>query len=490
MKKRHLLGVFSLFCIEYAYLVWYNYLSYFHFLKGNIMARLTEGKIFKTLFIYSLPLILTNVVQLLFHAADVTVLGIMVDDTAVAAVGACGPIISLLVSLFASFATGANILIAKHVGAGNEERARKATGTAMIVGFASGVIMMIVALIWAEDILILMKCQSDVLDLATTYMRIYFLGMPVIMLYNFSAAVLRSVGDSLRPMIYMLIAGVVNIGLNVFFIAVCHLTVIGVALATFTSNAISLLLALIALFRNKGYCKIEIKNLRIFKSEIKEIIKIGVPACLCSLSFYIANLFVAAGVNSISTDAMTSVALAGQYDAIVYNVGMSIAVACMSIVGQCYGAGLIDRVKKVVGVSAIYAAVSSLLIGSLVVIFSRPLLDIMTDSEAVIALGREQLRVVCLTHFITSLMEVLSFSLRALKRPNCTLIVGFICGFGIRTLWVTVVWEMLGKTVTNLFFAYGVSAFIAMVIYFVIFIVTVHPSKSVCNEKQTVLSNR
>lgn len=431
--------------------------------------RLTEGKIFKTLFIYSLPLILTNVVQLLFHAADVTVLGIMVDDYAVAAVGACGPIISLLVSLFASFATGANILIAKHVGAGNEERGRKATGTAIIIGFLSGVIMMIIALVWARDILVLMKCQPEVLDQAVSYMRIYFLGMPIIMLYNFAAAILRSVGDSLRPMIYMLVAGVVNIGLNVFFIAVCNLTVVGVALATLISNLASLILATIALLRNKGYCKIELKNLRIFKLEFIEIIKIGVPACLCSLSFYIANLFMSAGVNSISPDAMTANAIAGQFDAIVYNVGMSIAIACMSMVGQNYGAGLIDRAKKIVVTSAIYATVSSLSLGTIVVIFSRQLLDIMTDSASVIAIGKEQLTVVCLTHFITSVMEVLSFSLRALKRPNCTMVVGFICGFGIRTLWATVIWHLLGGSVGTLFLAYGVSAFCAMVIYAVIF---------------------
>ena len=431
--------------------------------------KLTEGKVFRTLFIYSLPLILTNVVQLLFHAADVTVLGIMVDDNAVAAVGACGPIISLLVSLFASFATGANILIAKHVGAKNEARGRRATGTAIIIGFLSGIIMMIIALIWARDILVLMKCQADVLDTAVTYMRIYFLGMPIIMLYNFVAAILRSVGDSLRPMIYMLVAGCVNIGLNIFFIAVCNMTVTGVALATLISNLVSLILALIAMLKNKGYCKIELKNLRVFKNEFKEIVKIGIPACLCSLSFYIANLFMSAGVNSISSDAMTANAIAGQFDAIVYNVGMSIAIACMSMVGQCYGAGLIDRIKKTVGVSAVYATVASLSLGTVFVICSDFLLDIMTDSASVIAIGKEQLTVVCLTHFITSLMEVLSFSLRALKRPNCTMVVGFICGFGVRVLWATVIWKALGGAVSTLFFAYGVSAFCAMVIYAVIF---------------------
>ena len=440
--------------------------------------NLTEGKIFKTLFIYSLPLILTNVVQLLFHAADVTVLGILVNDSAVAAVGACGPIISLLVSLFASFATGANILIAKHVGAKDEARGRKATGTAIVIGFLSGIIMLIIAEIWARDILILMKCQASVLDQAVKYMRIYFMGMPVIMLYNFVAAILRSVGDSLRPMIYMLISGVFNIGLNIFFVAVCNLTVEGVALATFLSNLVALILAMIALFKNKGYCKIELKNLKIFKGEFKEIVKIGVPACLCSLSYYIANLFVSAGLNSISEEAMSAGAFAGQFDAIVYNVGMSIAIACMSMVGQCYGAGLIPRIKKTVLTSAVYATVASLSLGALVVLFSNQLLGIMTDNPLVIAIGREQLTTVCFTHFITSLMEVFSFSLRALKRPNCTMVVGFICGFGVRTFWVTVIWDLVGRTVGTLFLAYGVSAFCALAIYIVLFAQTMKREKN------------
>ena len=439
--------------------------------------NLTQGKIFKTLFIYSVPLILTNAVQILFHAADVAVLGIMTDDYAVAAVGACGPLISLFVSLFASFATGANILIAKHVGARDEERGRRATGTALVLGFLSGVILMIVAIIWARELLILMNCQPEVLDRAVVYMRIYFMGMPIIMLYNFVGAILRSVGDSLRPMIYMFISGVINIGLNVFFVAVCNMTVEGVAIATLTSNLVSLVLALIALFKNKGYCKIEIKNLRFFKAELKEIVKIGVPSCLCSLSYYVANLFMAAGVNSISSDAMTANAIAGQYDAIVYNVGMSIAIACMSMVGQNYGAGQMERVKKTVSVSLVYVTVASLSLGTIFVILSSHLLGFMTDSQAVIAIGREQLTVVCLTHFVTSIMEVFSFSLRALKRPNCTMVVGFICGFGVRALWATVIWKHLGGSIGTLFLAYVVSAGSAAIIYAVIYARTVNTKR-------------
>lgn len=434
---------------------------------------LTKGKIFKTLFIYSVPLILTNAVQILFHAADVAVLGILTDDYAVAAVGACGPLISLFVSVFASFATGANILIARHVGAKNMERSRKATGTALVIGFLSGIILMIVALIWARELLVMMNCQSEVLDQATTYMRVYFIGMPIIMLYNFAGAILRSVGDSLRPMIYMLVAGVFNIGLNVFFVAVCNMTVEGVAIATLISNLLSLILALIAMFRNKGYCKVQLKSLRIFKDELKEIVKIGVPACLCGLSYYIANLFMASGVNSISPDAMTANAIAGQYDAVVYNVGMSIAIACMSMVGQSFGANQIDRVKKTVSTSIIYVTVASLSLGIICVLLSPYLLDIMTDSEVVIAIGREQLTVVCLTHFITSIMEVLSFSLRALRRPNCTMVVGFICGFGIRALWASVIWKLIGGSVGVLFLAYGISAGAATIIYGIIYTKTI-----------------
>ena len=177
---------------------------------------------------------------------------------------------------------------------------------------------------------------------------------------------------------------------------------------------------------------------------------------------------------------MTAGAIAGQFDAIVYNVGMSIAISCMSVVGQCYGAGLFDRISKTVKISAIYATVASLSLGTIVVIFARPLLDIMTDSSTIIEIGREQLIVVCFTHFITSLMEVLSFSLRALKRPNCTMVVGFVCGFGIRTFWVTVIWKMLlgGKSVGTLYLAYGVSAFCAMVIYAIIFKIIMKKEKS------------
>ena len=226
-------------------------------------SKLVNGNIFKTLVTFSLPLVIINPVQLLFHSTDIAVLGIMATDADVAAVGACGSIISILLCVFAGYSSAANVIVAKRVGAGDVEGARRATGCALVVGFLSGVILMTVTLIFAERFLILTNCQPDVLEMATLYMRIYFIGVPVTMLYNFTAAVLRATGDSVRPMIYMIISGVFNVVLNLVFVGALNMAVAGVALATVLSNAIAMIAALAALIKNKDYCKIKLKNLRL-----------------------------------------------------------------------------------------------------------------------------------------------------------------------------------------------------------------------------------
>lgn len=433
---------------------------------------LTKGSVFKTLAIYSLPLIATNVAQLLFHATDVWVLGMMADDGAVASVGACGALISLFVSVFAGLATGTNILIARRVGAKDIDGARRATGTGLVIGLLSGIILMIVALIGAKEFLIMMNCQPEVLEEATLYMRIYFMGMPVIMLYNFVSAILRSVGDSMRPMIYMFVAGGLNVGLNVLFIGAFKMTVDGVALATVLSNLVSLILAMIALFKNGDYCKVEMKNLRVRRTELWETVRVGVPASLGGLCFYAANTVVGSAVNALSTDAMTANAISGQFDGIIYSVGMSVATACMAMVGQSLGARDIPRIKKTVLITLCYSTAVSLALGAIFVLLSEPMLGIMTDSESVIALAKSKMTLLCLTYFITTIMEVFSFSLRALHKAGITTVVCFICGFGVRAGWI---WLMVpvSPTLPMIFASYPVSAFAAILFYIGIFIYTV-----------------
>lgn len=426
---------------------------------------LVEGSVLKTLMIYSLPLIATNLVQILFHATDIAVLGIMVDDAAVAAVGACGSLISLFVSLFSGLATGATVLVATRVGAKDVESTRRATGVSLTVGFLCGVILMLVAMIGAEQFLIWINCQPELIADAALYMRIYFAGMPIFMMYNFVAGILRAVGNSTKPMMYMIVAGVLNVALNAFCIGVLGLTVAGVAIATVSANLIALILAMIELLRNDDYCKVELKNIRLRKTELWRIVKIGVPASFGGLCFYTSNIFVASAVNAMGQQTMTANAISNQFDGVIYTVGVAVAIGCTSMVGQAVGAKDFSRVTKIIRVGSLYATALSLILGVSFVLGSRWMLDLMTDSPAVIEIAREKMIVLCLTYFITSIMEVHSFSLNAMQRSHITALVCLICGLAIRSAWVFFV-APLHNSIGMIYLSYPVSAFIAVVIYF------------------------
>lgn len=430
-------------------------------MKNN---SLIHQPIFKTLFLFSLPIIFSNTVGILFHAADVAVLSFFAEGPDVAAVGACGSLITLMVSLFTGLAAGANVLIAKRVGRNDQNGIKTAVGTSLTVGVLSGFFLMAVSLLFARDFLVLMNCQPDVLDQATLYLKIYFLGSPIMMLNSFSVAAVSASGDSTRPMIYSMISGAANVALNVLFVAVFRLSVAGVAIATVLSAAVSLVLVLIRLFGGKGACKAEFGSLGINRTDLLEIVKVGIPTCFASLSFFLANVILAAAVNSISTDAMTANAISSQFDGIIYTVGAAIANATAVIVGQNYGARRFDRIKKVIRCGILYATAVSIALGGIFVVFAEPMLGLLSDSESVIVIAKDRMTFLCLTYFITSIMEVYAFSLRALKQQMCTMIVGAICGFGIRCLWRFFVWPV-NPTLSMLFACFAVSALVAIVIY-------------------------
>jgi putative MATE family efflux protein len=434
-------------------------------MKENV---LTKGPIFRALFVFSLPMIITNTISILFHAADVAVLSFFASGAAVAAVGACGSLITLMVSLFTGLATGANVLISKRVGANDEVGTKKAVGTSLSIGFLSGVLLMLVSLVFARKFLILMNCQPDVLDSAALYMKIYFLGSPIMMLNSFAVAGLRAAGDSTRPMIYSMISGVANVVLNVFFVAVLDLSVAGVAIATVFSSAISLVLVLIRLMGGNGLCKVSLRNLRVCWEDFFEIVKIGIPTCLCSLSFFFANVVLAAAVNSISTDAMTANSISGQFDGIIYTVGAAIASATSIMVAQNYGACNLTRIKMTIRVGILYATAASIFLGTLFVILAEPMLSLLSDSKVVIDIAKDRMTFLCLTYFITSIMEVFSFSLRSIRYQRSTMIVGFACGFCMRCLWRYFVWPV-NPTLSMLFASYAVSALVATFIYLFVY---------------------
>ena len=431
-------------------------------------SRMVTGPIFKTLLSFSLPLVIINIVQLLFHSADVAVLGIMATDADVAAVGACGSLISLLLCVFGGYSSAANVVVAKRVGAQDVEGARRATGTALVVGLLSGIILMTVTEIFAERFLVMMNCQPDVLQQATLYLRIYFAGMPVIMMYNFVAAILRATGDSVRPMIYMISSGVINVVLNVIFVGFMNMAVAGVALATVLSNVAALAAALVTLARNRDYCKVELKNLRLRRSEFSDIIRIGVPSCLCGIFFYLGEVIVVSAMNSISTDAMTANAVASQLDRFTYSIGSSIAVASGVMVAQNYGAGKIERIPKIMNIAVSYVTAAIISLSCILTLFSTVILGIFTDSDAVIELAKQRFILLSFTNFITCASEVMSNAVRALKRPRSLMIVGFVCGLVIRGVWPYFVWPLFG-TIPMLFICFPISTFVGCVIYSVVY---------------------
>ena len=428
---------------------------------------LVKGSIFKALLAFSIPMIMTSTINVLFHAADVAVLAILVDGPAVAAVGACGSIITLLVSVFTGLATGANVLISKRIGAGDEQGTKRAVGNSLVIGLTSGFILMTIGVIFAKPLLILMNCQEEVLDMAALYMRIYFMGMPIIMLNSFAVAALRSSGDSVRPMIFSIVSGAVNVVANFIFVAFFKLTVSGVALATVLASLLTLVLALIRLFKGNSLCRAEFRYMRINKIEFIEIVRVGLPTCLCSIFFYIANVVLASAVNSMSVNAMTANSISGQFDGMIYTVGAAIASATSVMVAQNFGAQQYDRIRKILRVGIIYSTAVSLALGTLFVIFAEPLLGILEDNPDVIAIAKERMTFLCLTYFVTTIMEVLAFSLRALRRQTSTMVVGAVCGI-MRCLWAWFVWPYFNSLWT-LFTIYSISAFVAIIIYLFVY---------------------
>ena len=423
---------------------------------------------FGALFRFSLPMIIINILQMLFHMADTATLAVMSGDADVAAVGACGSLVSLLLCLVTGYSGAANVVISRRIGAGDRVGARRACGVALVMGLLSGVILMVMVLAGSRQFLILMNCQPEVLDMADLYLKIYFLGMPITMLYNFSTSILRASGDSVRPMIYMIISGVANVGLNVLFVGAFDMTVSGVACATVISNAIALVLTLVALAKDKDFCKIEAKNLRLRRAEVLEMVKIGVPSCAAGISFYFGEVVVVSAVNSLGTNAMTANAVSAQIDRINYTVGASIASAGGVMISQNYGAKQFDRIRRIIATTAIYCINVTMLIGMLGVLLSDTLIGFYTDSAAIVALTKDRLVPICLTNFVTCTMEVFSNSVSALKRPNALLVVGVLCGFGVRSGWAWFVWP-LAPTVSFLFICFPLSTLIGGIIHFSVY---------------------
>ena len=403
---------------------------------------MTNGPILKNLLICTFPLIIMNILQLLFNAADIAIIGMFRGDDAVAAVGATSSLTGLITGLFIGFSTGANIVLAKYRGKQNAEGAKRVVGTAICLSLIAGILLVIIGVFLAEYFLIWMGCPSDILGMATTYLRIYLVGMPIVMLYNFLASILRAVGDTFRPMIFLMISGVLNVGLNVFFVTVCGMSVEGVAYATVISQAVSAICCLVVVLKSKGYCKFSIRHFRIYKREIKEIMRIGIPGGIQSCLFSLSNVFLQSAVNALGTATVAANAVSSQVDAIIYFIGNSIAVACMSFVSQNYGARNMDRVKKVIKISILVSVVGMAVVGITFALLSGYLLRILTDSQEVIEIAKIRLYILGFSYFICGVLDVLSLAMRALGKAITSMIICLIGSCLFRIVWINTIYHL------------------------------------------------
>ena len=423
-----------------------------------------SGPLLKKLIIYTLPLLLTNVLQLTFNMADIIVLGSLVSDDAVAAVGATGALINLIIGLFVGLSVGANVLVARCVGSGDKEKAHKIVGMSVLLGVTIGILLGIVGFFCSRYFLEWMGCDAEVIDMATKYMRIYFVGMPIILLYNFCAAILRAVGDTVRPLIYLVVGGVVNVGLNVLFVTVFHKDVEGVAIATVVSQLISAVLSVITLLKSDGYARFKWGNLRLYKAELAEMAKIGLPAGLQGCVFSLSNVVIQSTVNSFGKTVMTANTVASQLDGFIYNAMNAVSLSAMAFVSQNLGARNFDRINKTTKEALALAGVVGVVMGGMVLLLRVPLCNLFTDSQEVVQLACSRLYIIATTYFTCGLMDVMSNVMRGLGRSTTAMIVSLSGSCLFRILWIMTLCRWV-HTLPMLYWVYPVSWVLTFIIF-------------------------
>lgn len=446
--------------------------------KAKKSADICGGPILKSMILYALPLILTNLLQLFFNAADVAVLALFAEggDVAVAAVGATGSLIQLIINAFVGLSVGTNVLVARCVGSGDTERSRRIVGCSVTVSVVGGVILLFVGVFGARTFLTWMQCDAEVLDKATVYLKIYFLGMPIIMLYNFSTAVLRGVGDTFRPLVYLIVGGVANVALNVLFVVGFKKDVEGVAIATVSAQGISAALAIIALCKEDGAAKLTRKHLRLYGRELADITKIGLPSGVQGSLFSVSNVLVQSAINVFGKTAMAANTIASQYDTCTYQAMYGVSLASTVFVSQNYGAKRYDRVKRSALTALGMTTAVGLVFGGLITVFARPLCSVMTSDAQTIEYAVTRTVIISVTYFLCGVQEVFAYVLRGLGKSMTAMFVvlGGTCLF--RIVWLNTVLVKY-HTLTALFLLYPVSWLLTSLIFTPIFIVCLKSAK-------------
>ena len=430
-----------------------------------------NGPILSRMLRFSIPLMCSSVLQLLFNAADIVVVGRWAGDNSLAAVGSNTALIGLLTNLFVGLAVGANTLAAKSFGARDREELHRVVHTSILLSILSGVLLAVVGFFGARTILTWMQTPDNVLGLAALYLRIYFLGMPATMVYNFGAALLRAEGDTQRPLYFLSLAGVVNIVLNLFFVIVCHLDVAGVAIATVISQCISAALVLRCMTKDTGPLHLDLRKLRIHSRTMGKILQVGLPAGFQGILFSLSNVVIQSSVNTFGEVIMAGNSAAANIEQFVYVSMNAMYQATISFVSQNYGAGNYHRIRKIVIRAQICVLVVGLVLGNLATLFGRDLLAIYTTSPAVIDAGLIRMRIVCTTYAVCGMMDVMVGGLRGIGYSVMPMLVSLVGACGLRLLWIATIFQLpLFHTIQMLYWSYPVSWTITVAVHVLCFL--------------------
>ncbi len=424
--------------------------------RGSYEINMTEGPLLGKLIQFSIPLALSGILQLLFNAADIVVVGRFAGSHALAAVGSTGALNMLIVNLFMGLSIGVNVLCARFYGAGQNRDLKETVHTAALIAALSGFVLIFLGIGLSRPLLRLMDPPADVIDHSVLYMRIIFAGMPASMLYNFGSAILRAVGDTQRPLYFLLTAGIINVALNLFFVIVLHMGVAGVALATVLSQCVSAGLVILCLTRSEGPYRLFLKELKIYGPKLRDMTKIGIPAGIQSSMFSISNVLIQSTVNSFGSVAMAGSTAAGNIEGFLFTSLDAFTQGAQSFVGQNYGAKKMERVRKTVLLCVGLVTALGLLLGVSAYLAGDALLSIYSTDPAVIAFGRQRMLINCVFYFSIGPMNIFVGGMRGMGHSMAPMLDTVFGTCVLRVLWVYTVFAMWPAW-TVLFASYPVS---------------------------------
>lgn len=432
---------------------------------------MVNGPLWNKILIFALPIALTALMQQLFHSADMAVVGKFTGKNELAAVGSNGPIINLLVNIFMGFSAGSNVVIAQLLGAGKIKTANKAIHTSLFISVVSGIIVMILGITLSPSMLKLVSSPPEVIGLATLYLRIYFLGIPFTMIYNFAAAILRSRGETTKPFFCLLVAGILNIVLNIIFVVFLDLSVAGVAIATAISNIVSCAMVITILVKDKSELSVNLSEIRPDKFIVSKIFKIGLPMAIQSSLFPVSNLLVQSSINSLGTNVIAASAAASSIESYSYALVTGFDQAAVTFVSQNFGAKNIKRCKKSLAICLSFNLILVTVFNLIMYIFSDGIINMFTSDVTVAAITKERLYFMYLFFSTSVFMNAFTNTLRGLGYsfvPTLVSVAG-ICGF--RVVWLLTVFKMFPTLYTILAvypISWSIVSVVIIIIYFII----------------------